>query len=351
MRESHFDEQMVQMQPVGAEGRHSVNHSGRHHPECIENWNGQNRQCERNQPHAFRHQHGAGGVGGQNRHHKQRHNGAQKQGAAIADEHLRLAAEHVVEEERYERSLGSHGDYHHRLITKRIEHYCEHRAGHRAKTRRVAIDAIDEVDGVHYAHRRKHRERNGQIIGYRMVAPKTKEIVYLDVSEVDNEQHGSYLQNKPHGGRKVAGVVDGAHAEHCGHRNNINRHIVAVGQEKLPKKRHHQNANKHRHAAQNGHRNTLQLASVGVIDNAVLDSEIQHSAVDYPRGDKRYNKRYDDARCHLQIPFTASKLLFSTLLAIYSSTKDGHRPFLLAGCPSRRKLCVSGSEVFRCRAS
>ncbi len=163
-----------------------------------------------------------------------------------------------------------------------------------------------------------------------MVSPKAVEITDFYVAGVDDKQHGSYLQNEPDGWRQIPGIVDGANAEHRGHRHNINSHIVTVAQEELAQKRHHQNANKHRHSAQHWHRNTLQLAGVGVIDNAVLDSKIQHSAVDYPRGNECYNKRYDDAGCHLISSFTTSKLLFSTPLAIHSSTKDGRPPFLSA---------------------
>ncbi len=135
VRESHLDEQVVQMQLVGAEGRHSVNHTGRHHPECIENRNSQNRQSKRNQPDAFHHQDCAGGVGGQNRHHENRHNGTHKQGTAVADEHLRLAAEHVVEEEWNKSSLGCHGDNHHCLVAQLVEHHRKNHTGHCAEPR------------------------------------------------------------------------------------------------------------------------------------------------------------------------------------------------------------------------
>lgn len=99
--EAHVDEEVVEVRLVGSEGRVAPHDPCHHDAQGVEDGDAEDRECECGQADATGFQlrcaferHGSEG---ENSHEESQHHGA-----SVADEHLRLVAEDVVQEERYQ---------------------------------------------------------------------------------------------------------------------------------------------------------------------------------------------------------------------------------------------------------
>ena len=104
MRTTHFDEPVMQVGLVRMERRDSLRHAGRHDAQRVEDGYAQYGERKRNQSHLRPDIGGAQGVVAQGVDHEDRHDYSHHQCSAVADEHPRCFAEHIVQKERDQRS-------------------------------------------------------------------------------------------------------------------------------------------------------------------------------------------------------------------------------------------------------
>lgn len=177
MRASQANEHMMQVRLVRVERRLAFQDARRHHAECIEDRNGQNRQRKGNQSDIYSIINLAHRAVAQDPDHKDRHDNTHDQRPAVTDEHLRTLPENVVEEERNQRSGSHDGQHTHRPIPHVPEHHTEEKARQDAVARREAVYPVNQVDGIDDAHGGKDRQRNGYSLRNLIEPPQSVEVI------------------------------------------------------------------------------------------------------------------------------------------------------------------------------
>lgn len=204
--------------------------------------------------------------------HEDRHDDTHNQRSAIADEHLRVLSEDVVEEERNQRS-GCHDSQHaHCPIPHVPEHHTEKKARQDAVARREAVYPVDQVDGIDDAHGRKDRQRNSHPLRDLIEAPQPVEVIQGVSSAENQQQNRADLDQEPQDRRKIEDVIHRAGIEHNHHRDDDDEEFGAVASytgTAQPDDRSEEEGN----TAQNGSRTTLQFAGIGIVEDVLVEGD------------------------------------------------------------------------------
>ena len=184
MGEAHGDEEVVEVGLVGVEGRHATQDAHAHDTDGVEHGDGQDGQRQGHEAHAPRLVQGTVGVGLQHVEHEDAHDDTHHEGAAITDKHLTGETEDIVQEEGDQRGGTDAGEHDHGDVAGDIEDDTEDEAGHDAVAAAVAVDTVDEVDGIDEAYHGEHSEGDGIAEVDEMVAPQTVEVVDAVVAGV-----------------------------------------------------------------------------------------------------------------------------------------------------------------------
>lgn len=290
MRAAQADEHVVQVRLVGMERRLALQNARRHHSQRIENRDRQHRQRKGNQPDIGRIIHLAQRTVLQNPHHEDRHDDSHDQRSAVTDEHLRGLAEQVVEEEGDERTGGHHGQHGHHPVADIPEHHPEKEARQNAVARRESVHAVNQVDGVDDAHGRKDRQRNGCPARNLVDTPQSVEIVQAVVSDEDQQQHRTDLDQEAKPRRKIQNIVQRSGVEHDHHRHDDDEQLGTVTADAgnpQPDNRSEEDGD----TAQHGRGFALQLARVGIVDNVLVEGNLYEARMDPADAQQRNQKR------------------------------------------------------------
>lgn len=290
MRAAQADEHVVQVRLVGMERRLALCHARRHHSQRIENRDGQHRQRKGNQPDIGRIIHLAQRTVLQNPHHEDRHDDSHDQRSAVADEHLRTLAKDVVKEERNQRTGRHYRQHGHHPIPHVPEHHPEEQIRQDAVPRRKSVHAVNQVDGVDDPYGRKDRQRNGCPARNLVDTPQSVEIVQAVVSDEDQQQHRTDLDQEAKPRRKVQNIVQRSGVEHDHHRHDDDEQfgtVTADAGNPQPDDRSEKDGN----AAQHGRGFALQLARVGIVDNVFVEGDLYEARMDPADAQQRNQKR------------------------------------------------------------
>lgn len=279
VREPQLDEEVVEVGLVGFEGREALDHPPDHHAQGVEDRDAQHGEGVGQQAEAALLQCGAGRVGVEDVEHGDGHRRAEHQRAGVADEHLGALAEHVVQEEGHERAgedqqaaaghAGAHAE----------ERAGEDQAGHDPEAGAVAVHAVDQVDGVDDAHAGEDAQRGRPADGDRVEAEGAVEVVDAEVARAHQDPDNQDLHQEAEGGGQAAEVVPQADQQHHGQGERGHHHPVGAvggGQDEQAG----QQAGVHDHAAQHRHGLALELAGVGVVEDAPVQREAARRGVD-----------------------------------------------------------------------
>lgn len=280
------------MRLIRMERRLALQNACRHHTKRIEDRDGQDRQRKGNQSDICCIINLAHRAVAQDPDHENRHDDTHDQRPAIADEHLRVLSEDVVEEERNQRS-GSHDSQHtHRLIPHVPEHHTEKEARQNAVARRETVYPIDQVDGIDDAHGGKDRQRNGHPLRDLIEPPQSVEVIQGVSSDENQQQNRADFDQESQGRRKIEDVIHRAGIEHDHHRNDDNEEFGAVAGytgTAQSDDRPEEDGN----TAQNGSRSTLQFAGIGIVDDVLVESDPHQTRMDPMDAQNSDQKRED----------------------------------------------------------
>ncbi len=276
--EAQLYEQVVQVGLVRTERRPAADYAGTHHTERVEHGDAEHGKREGHKAGTVR-ERALPGRKGQEHDDKCGEDYAQRERAGVADEHLSLPAEHVVQEEGHEGGGHHGGEGGHADIAPNMEHYAEDQAAGDAVARGVAVNAVDEVDGVDDAHAGEHRERDGNGRGDELKTPQPVEVVELVAGVINKVQRQDYLRGETHHGRKGNHIVHEAHYHHddYGGKHGEHEREVAGHAEGHQAGEH---AEHHAQPPEDGDRNALELAGVGVVHYVLLHGDTEKMGMD-----------------------------------------------------------------------
>ena len=294
MREAQLDVEVVEVGLVGVERGLALEQAGTHHAKRVEDGDAQHGEREGDKTEAAIDRKGCRRRGEQ-RDDEYGEDDAQRERAGIADEHLGLLAEHVVEEEREQRGGNDCGKNDHLEIAQMIEDKAEQSAADDAVARGVAVDTVDEVDGIDDAYAGEDRQGNGDWGGDGIKPPEAVEVIELVTRGADEVEHQQYLHNEPHLGRQRDDVVHEAHDEDDEDAGEDGEQVeVAAKQAVAHDAREH--AEDDGKTAHDGNGDTLQLAGIGVVDDVLALGYLEHIRVDPACAVERDERRDQDLK-------------------------------------------------------
>lgn len=279
VRASQGYENVVQVGLVGRKGRASLHHARGHYAQRIEHRNAQCGQCKGDEPDVRRDMFHAEGPVSQYGSYEYRHDDAQDERAAVADEHSRSLAENVVQKEWNERSAGYDGQQGHFYVACHIKYCSEDRGRQNAVARRKPVYAVDQVDGVDDTHDRENRQGYADPGRERLDAPEPVEIIDAVASDEYQQQHDQYFDHQAQAGRKVQYVVHRTGVEHDHHRHGDGEQAGVIDQHTQYAQAAH-NPEKYGDTAHDGNRSLLQFAGVGVVDDALHEGDFHQLGMD-----------------------------------------------------------------------
>ena len=171
MREAHGDEEVMEVGLVGMEGGGMAQDAHAHDTYGIEHGDAEYSQREGDQADAPRLIKGTAGIAFEDIEHEDAHDDAHNEGASIADEHLTGATEDIMEEEGYQRGGTYTGQHNHMNITRHVEEGTKNDTGHDAVATAVAVNTVDEVDGIDETNDSDDGKRNGGYRSYMVKSP------------------------------------------------------------------------------------------------------------------------------------------------------------------------------------
>ena len=294
MREAQLDVEVVEVGLVGVERGLALEQAGTHHAKRVEDGDAQHGEREGDKTEAAIDRKGCRRRGEQ-RDDEYGEDDAQRERAGIADEHLGLLAEHVVEEEREQRGGNDCGKNDHLEIAQMIEDKAEQSAADDAVARGVAVDTVDEVDGIDDAYAGEDRQGNGDRGGDGIKAPEAVEVIELVARGADEVEHQQYLDNEPHLGRQRDDVVHEAHDEDDEDAGEDGEQVEVAAKQAVAHdaREHTEDDGK---SAHDGNGNTLQLAGIGVVDDVLALGYLEHIRVDPACAVERDERRDQDLK-------------------------------------------------------
>ena len=195
MAASQLDEHMVQVSLVGTERRTPLEHTGDHNPQGVEYGNGQHRERE-----TYGTARDVIAAGLYHTHHIKRAYETKHQRAAVSEEHLVFASEHIVQQERYKAAEKREGHDSIRYVAHADETYAIEQRGKHSVARTQAVDTVDKVDRVDYTHTRHQRQCYGGNKRQSVYAPQPVEVVDVYAAQEHHHANGEYLQGETHRG-------------------------------------------------------------------------------------------------------------------------------------------------------
>ena len=286
--EAGVGEEVVQVRPVGAEGREALGHPPAHHAQAIHDRLCEDGHYQRDEADARVEDAEVGGErrGAQDLDDEAGQERAHHQGAAVAEIDVRFLAEDVVQQEgdggrgaderQHGPAPGAAGG----------EDREEEAAGEHAETAAEAVHPVDEVDGVDDAHDGDHRQRVGDHI--RDAVDTEQPVEVLDDESVADEQDA---QEDLHGEadlrRERDGIVDEADVEHQDGGQQRRQDVGAL-REAAGEKHRGQDAEADDDAAHHGDGRLLELARIGIVRDVLLLGKLEDEGV-RPKGDAKRN--------------------------------------------------------------
>ena len=269
---AQLDEEVVQVGLVGTEGGLAPYDAGTHHAEGVEDGDAQYGKGEGYESEVGTYslfdgleEHGDDEIG---------EDDAQGQGAGVADEHLGAFAEHVVQEEGQQGYGNDGGQCQHVEVAYGVEHRSEEDGTYDAIAGGVAIDAVDEVDGIDDTYCGKDGEGHRQVAGYLIQAPQAMEVVELIAGGVDEEQYQDDFYDETHARRQGDGVVEKADDmdddDGCEH----GKEGVVLAEEADG---HHpcHDSKDYGESAQHGDGHALQFTCIGTVHNLLFHCHLE----------------------------------------------------------------------------
>jgi len=292
---AHGDEEVVEVGLVGMEGGDTSQDAHAHDTDGVEHGDGEDGQRQGHETHAPRLVEGAVGIGLQHIEHEDAHDDTHHEGAAITDKHLTGEAEDIVQEEGNQRGGTDAGEHDHGDITGDIEDDTEDEAGHDAVAAAVAVDTVDEVDGIDEAYNGDDGEGKGDLEVDEVVAPQAVEVVDAVVAGVHQHDGNGNLHQETEVGGDLDDVVDSADIQHHEHGEHDGEEVAAVEEEPADNQRH-QDAEHDGDATQHGDGDALQLTGIGVVDDVFQQCYTQDLGEDPDRGQHGDHKGDEDVK-------------------------------------------------------
>ena len=170
----------------------------------------------------------------------------------------------------------------------------EHQRGEHTISRAEAIHAVDKVDGVDDSDGRDERKGASDDLGELIDLPQAVEVVDIDITHKHHNAHNEDLHRKAELRREIQNIVAHAGVEHNEHSDDQlelqadRGQIISRGAEA-----EHQ-AKEYAHTAQDGHRNLVKFARIGIIDDVLQVRNLNQIGLDdqyrYGSHQKRQNR-------------------------------------------------------------
>ena len=200
-----------------------------------------------------------------------------------------------MEEEGQQRASADGGEHDHIDIACQIEEEAEDAAGHDAVAAAIAVDTVDEVDGIDDAYHGEDGEGDAEIVGQVVDAPQAMEIVDAITTGGDEHEHQEDLDKESGAGGELDDIVDGADIEHHQHGKHDGEESAAVVEHAADAKGN-QDAEHDSDTTEHGDGDTLQLAGIGIVNYVFQQGYAQHLGVDPNGGEQRYHEGYEDVK-------------------------------------------------------
>lgn len=164
------------------------------------------------------------------------------------------------------------------MLSDSDEECAEGDAGGDDESGRIAVDAVNHVDGVDDADTGHQREGDANPEAQLMQAEEPVEVVDVVSGEFHVRPNEAELYDQPEESGEVAPVVPHSHDQHCGH-----SHKAPVDAGAADEQPHGEAADEDAgidgDAAHDGDGETVDLAGVGVVDNPVAPGIAEHEGI------------------------------------------------------------------------
>ena len=286
--EAGVGEEVVEVGPVGLEGREALGHPPAHHAQAVHDGLREHGHHHRDEADARIEDAEVGGerCGTQDLDDEAGQERAHHQGAAVAEIDVRFLAKNIMQQEGNGGRGADQGQDGPAPGAAGGEDPEENAAGEHAEAAAEAVHAVDEVDGVDDAHDGDQRQRESDHIGDAVDAEQSVEV--LDDEAVAEEQQA---QEDLHGEADLRGerdgVVDESDVEHQDG-GQQRREDVGALREAAGEKHRGQDAEADDDAAHHGDGRFLELAGIRIIRDVLFLGKLEDERV-CPEGHAKRN--------------------------------------------------------------